>query len=206
MSWARHAWSSHTNPGAQSAWLMHSVDGVSAPQAAATKRRPTCTGARQGAPRRVATPLGRSKRAWVGWGIGAVLLSSPRCPFPSSIQCVHSKCYAGDSPRALGARACRMGTALAPRRRRRAPYGNSCTRGAASPCRWPSPTDRSGHGSKPKKAKKTSAGIALDRTRREGRVPPSNAAGWSSLVARRAHNPKVVGSNPAPATKAERQR
>lgn len=28
-------------------------------------------------------------------------------------------------------------------------------------------------------------------------------AGWSSLVARRAHNPKVVGSNPAPATKQE---
>ena len=26
-------------------------------------------------------------------------------------------------------------------------------------------------------------------------------AGWSSSVARRAHNPKVVGSNPAPATK-----
>ena len=26
-------------------------------------------------------------------------------------------------------------------------------------------------------------------------------AGWSSLVARWAHNPKVVGSNPAPATK-----
>ena len=26
-------------------------------------------------------------------------------------------------------------------------------------------------------------------------------AGWSSLAARRAHNPKVVGSNPAPATK-----
>ena len=25
-------------------------------------------------------------------------------------------------------------------------------------------------------------------------------AGWSSLVARWAHNPKVVGSNPAPAT------
>ncbi len=25
-------------------------------------------------------------------------------------------------------------------------------------------------------------------------------AGWSSPVARRAHNPKVVGSNPAPAT------
>jgi hypothetical protein len=28
-----------------------------------------------------------------------------------------------------------------------------------------------------------------------------SGAGWSSLVARRAHNPKVVGSNPAPATK-----
>ena len=26
-----------------------------------------------------------------------------------------------------------------------------------------------------------------------------SAAGWSSLVARRAHNPKVAGSNPAPA-------
>jgi hypothetical protein len=25
-------------------------------------------------------------------------------------------------------------------------------------------------------------------------------AGWSSLVARRAHNPKVAGSNPVPAT------
>ncbi len=30
---------------------------------------------------------------------------------------------------------------------------------------------------------------------------PFNIAGWSSLEARRAHNPKVVGSNPAPATK-----
>jgi hypothetical protein len=29
---------------------------------------------------------------------------------------------------------------------------------------------------------------------------PASDAGWSSLVARRAHNPKVVGSNPAPAT------
>ena len=27
-----------------------------------------------------------------------------------------------------------------------------------------------------------------------------NIAGWSSLEARRAHNPKVVGSNPTPAT------
>ena len=31
------------------------------------------------------------------------------------------------------------------------------------------------------------------------------AAGWSSLVARRAHNPKVVGSNPTPATNLERE-
>ena len=31
-------------------------------------------------------------------------------------------------------------------------------------------------------------------------------AGWSSLVARRAHNPKVVGSNPAPATKFRQRR
>ena len=29
----------------------------------------------------------------------------------------------------------------------------------------------------------------------------NNIAGWSSSVARRAHNPKAVGSNPAPATK-----
>ena len=28
-----------------------------------------------------------------------------------------------------------------------------------------------------------------------------HTAGWSSQVARRAHNPKVVGSNPTPATK-----
>ncbi len=31
-------------------------------------------------------------------------------------------------------------------------------------------------------------------------TPPLDVAGWSSLAARRAHNPKVVGSNPAPAT------
>jgi hypothetical protein len=29
----------------------------------------------------------------------------------------------------------------------------------------------------------------------------STDAGWSSLAARRAHNPKVRGSNPLPATK-----
>ena len=33
-----------------------------------------------------------------------------------------------------------------------------------------------------------------------GRLSPL-VAGWSSQVARRAHNPKVAGSNPAPATK-----
>ena len=33
------------------------------------------------------------------------------------------------------------------------------------------------------------------------RVGPNADAGWSSPVARRAHNPKVAGSNPAPATK-----
>ena len=27
-----------------------------------------------------------------------------------------------------------------------------------------------------------------------------NSAGWSSLEARRAHNPEVIGSNPVPAT------
>ena len=32
------------------------------------------------------------------------------------------------------------------------------------------------------------------------RVQIKDSAGWSSPVARRAHNPKVVGSNPAPAT------
>ena len=30
-----------------------------------------------------------------------------------------------------------------------------------------------------------------------------NIAGWSSLEARRAHNPKVIGSNPIPATQCE---
>ena len=31
-------------------------------------------------------------------------------------------------------------------------------------------------------------------------------AGWSSLAARRAHNPKVTGSNPVPATNASSER
>ena len=33
-----------------------------------------------------------------------------------------------------------------------------------------------------------------------GTMGGSSGAGWSSLAARRAHNPKVVGSNPTPAT------
>ena len=46
-----------------------------------------------------------------------------------------------------------------------------------------------------------------ERIRRNSLTIPVNwniiylvSAGWSSLEARRAHNPKVAGSNPAPAT------
>ena len=42
-------------------------------------------------------------------------------------------------------------------------------------------------------------GLDSRRDERHARVI-SCAAGWSSSVARRAHNPEVVGSNPAPAT------
>src|SRR5215218_6487097 len=41
---------------------------------------------------------------------------------------------------------------------------------------------------------------AVDATERL-HYPDTSAAGWSSQVARRAHNPKVAGSNPAPATR-----
>ena len=34
----------------------------------------------------------------------------------------------------------------------------------------------------------------------------NTVAGWSSLEARRAHNPKVVGSNPAPAIRLYKRR
>ena len=40
----------------------------------------------------------------------------------------------------------------------------------------------------------------LIKPHKKGALSESIDAGWSSLVARRAHNPKVVGSNPAPAT------
>ena len=43
----------------------------------------------------------------------------------------------------------------------------------------------------------------LNSLTRRGRASTLRAAGWSSLAARRAHNPKVVGSNPTPATKAQ---
>ena len=39
------------------------------------------------------------------------------------------------------------------------------------------------------------------RLQNSGKSRSIYSAGWSSLVARRAHNPEVVGSNPTPATK-----
>ena len=38
------------------------------------------------------------------------------------------------------------------------------------------------------------------RQRNNSESTKLNNAGWSSLEARRAHNPKVIGSNPVPAT------
>ena len=63
---------------------------------------------------------------------------------------------------------------------------------------YPSPAE--GNGLENRQAGKTVQGF-------ESLYPPflgikfpwSNYRGWSSQVARRAHNPKVVGSNPAPA-------
>nr|CUV16778.1 protein of unknown function [Ralstonia solanacearum]CUV23470.1 protein of unknown function [Ralstonia solanacearum]CUV27579.1 protein of unknown function [Ralstonia solanacearum]CUV33627.1 protein of unknown function [Ralstonia solanacearum]CUV44677.1 protein of unknown function [Ralstonia solanacearum] len=40
----------------------------------------------------------------------------------------------------------------------------------------------------------------LHHSKDSDKVSFSTDAGWSSLAARRAHNPKVAGSNPAPAT------
>ena len=45
-------------------------------------------------------------------------------------------------------------------------------------------------------SQRPSAYISVLAARNAARV-----AGWSSSVARRAHNPKAVGSNPAPATR-----
>ena len=44
------------------------------------------------------------------------------------------------------------------------------------------------------------SGTSRTFTDAEGGLGKLNIAGWSSSVARRAHNPKVKGSNPFPAT------
>jgi hypothetical protein len=46
-------------------------------------------------------------------------------------------------------------------------------------------------------------GLILPK-RRKRRIIIASDAGWSSLAARRAHNPKVTGSNPVPATRIEK--
>ena len=40
----------------------------------------------------------------------------------------------------------------------------------------------------------------VNRPQTSCKVPLTNSAGWSSSVARWAHNPEVAGSNPVPAT------
>ena len=55
-------------------------------------------------------------------------------------------------------------------------------------------------GSNPSPSIKERAGKSFEIPSQSGEM---NNAGWSSLEARRAHNPKVVGSNPAPATFAQ---
>ena len=52
-------------------------------------------------------------------------------------------------------------------------------------------------------ASKTNAKLQISRRKFDARNPLRyhSVAGWSSLVARWAHNPKVEGSNPSPATK-----
>ncbi len=50
-----------------------------------------------------------------------------------------------------------------------------------------------------------SVSLVYQLPRMSGLAPEAKDAfekvfGWSSLVARRAHNPKVIGSNPVPAT------
>ena len=49
-----------------------------------------------------------------------------------------------------------------------------------------------------------SEGCGFDSRRPRHMWEKIQIAGWSSLVARQAHNLKVVGSNPAPATKSGR--
>ena len=51
----------------------------------------------------------------------------------------------------------------------------------------------------PKGADCKSVGTAFEGSNPSPSIKINNA-GWSSLEARRAHNPKVIGSNPVPAT------
>src|SRR5690606_31462494 len=69
------------------------------------------------------------------------------------------------------------------------------------PARWPPAGDR------PQRSEARAPGPELRTFAPADTVsrPPQVAAGWSSQVARRAHNPKVAGSNPAPATKIGRR-
>ena len=54
----------------------------------------------------------------------------------------------------------------------------------------------------PKGADCKSVGTAFEGSNPSPSIKINNA-GWSSLEARRAHNPKVTGSNPVPATHAQ---
>ena len=94
-----------------------------------------------------------------------------------------SQSSAGLRPRPFGSRSSCLERPATPKSmpgpaRSRPATGTSCRR-AVVPCRVPE-----GGLSSP-----LAAGSVISLT-----------AGWSSLVARRAHNPKVVGSNPTPAT------
>src|SRR4051794_11689430 len=62
--------------------------------------------------------------------------------------------------------------------------------------RLPQPAGRQPPGGPPSPGEEDPTSAAGPATR----YSAADAAGWSSLVARRAHNPKVAGSNPAPAT------
>ena len=78
---------------------------------------------------------------------------------------------------------------------RRVDRDGHCGRGRFSRLWWPcGHSRRMGHGGR----------FFLTLSVDEHNITPCrkalHIAGWSSLVARRAHNPKVVGSNPAPAT------
>ncbi len=68
------------------------------------------------------------------------------------------------------------------------------------------PKARAGHPRSPQEGRARAVFPARGKAPGPGLTPPGGGgilrvlvAGWSSLVARRAHNPKVAGSNPAPA-------